>query len=122
LSSLQEKVVVEYDCFWDGRYGLATAFVDGNEIGVLLFEDRDGEISINSIHVEADYRRQGIATGMAKAAFDEASPQVKRSNGGELPSIFASLLTDSGKSIAVSETLSEAIPELKVELRDSTSS
>lgn len=121
MSALRERSVA-YDCFWDGRYGLATAFINGQEVGVLLFEERDGEISVNSIHVEEEFRRMGIATGMAKKAFEEASPQVKRSNGGELPSIFASLLTDYGKSLAISETLSQAVPELEVELRDTASS
>ena len=101
---------------------MAVAQVDDKEIGILLFEDREDGISINSIHVEEDYRRQGIATGMAKVAFDEASPQVKRSNGGSLPSIFANLLTDNGRAIALSKTLSEAVPELEVELRDTASS
>lgn len=121
MSQLREKVVVEYDSFWDGRYGLTVALVDGKEVGVLLFEDRDDEISINSIHVETDYRRQGIATGMAKAAFTEAAPEV-RDRKGNLPSIFAGLLTDYGKALATSDTLSKAVPELEVELRDTASS
>jgi predicted GNAT family acetyltransferase len=119
LSSLREEVVVEYDCFWDGRYGLATAFADGKEIGVLLFEDRSEGISVNSIHVEHDFRRQGIATGMAKRAFEETAPQV-RSSDGSLPNVFANLTTGDGRSLAVSGLLSETVPELEVEIKDAT--
>lgn len=119
MSSLREEVVVEYDCFWDGRYGLATAFVDGNEVGVLLFEDREEGISVNSIHVEEEFRRQGIATGMAKRAFEETAPQV-RSLDGELPEVFVNLITDNGRRLALSNLLSETVPELEVEIKDTT--
>jgi predicted GNAT family acetyltransferase len=55
---------------WNGTSGLVVAFDGLKEVGMLTFAKGSFGLVVNFVHVRDEYRRQGIATTMAKRAVE----------------------------------------------------